>query len=66
MNKFLLAAFLGLFFLGARPASADVVLAVPGVEVDTYHHHHHHHWHHYHHYHHYHHMGPGPVVIVHP
>lgn len=60
MKKFMLAAFLGLFFLGARPASADVVLAVPGVVVvHRHHYHHHHHWHR--------HYGPGgPVLIVHP
>jgi hypothetical protein len=62
MKKFMTAVFLGLFFLGAAPAFADVVLAVPGVQVDTYHHHYHHrHWHH-----HYHHMNPGgPTLIIH-
>jgi len=61
MNKIMIAAFLGLFFLGVRPAPADVVLAVPGVVVVDHHRHYYHHRHWHHHYHH-----GGPVLIVHP
>jgi hypothetical protein len=61
MKKFMMAAFLGLFFLGARPVSADVVIGVPGVVVVDHHRHYYHHRHWHHHYH-----DGGPVLIVHP
>jgi hypothetical protein len=68
MKKLMMAAFLGLFFLGAGPAPADeVVIGVPAPPVvvvgPPHHYYHHRHWHHYHR--HYYHDG-GPVLIVHP
>lgn len=62
MKKFMSAVFLGLFFLGLRPLSAEVIVAVPGIVVHEQHHHHHRHY--YHHYHHRDHDG-GPALIMH-
>ncbi|HTB22973.1 MAG TPA: hypothetical protein VK914_09725 [bacterium] len=62
MKKFMSAVFLGLFFLKVAPLSAEVIVAVPGIEVGhPYHHrHHHHHWHRRHE------MHGGPTLIIHP